>query len=194
MKTVSMVMQKGGAGKTTICDQLAYNLKERGYKVAVQDLDDQQGSYFENYLAEDEEPDIMLVDTRGALDAGIVLDGQNVTIGDIIESSDLVIIPYELQEDCARPCARVVNICNERGVPYRILFNKVDMRRVTDQIVYQEVCQTYPGHLFKTSIRQGTAVGAARLLKTSINNTNPGSNPAKDFANVTDELLGVLNG
>ena len=47
-KTISLIMQKGGSGKTTICDQLAFSLREMGKTVEVIDLDDQQSSRFVN--------------------------------------------------------------------------------------------------------------------------------------------------
>ena len=52
-KTIALIMQKGGSGKTTICDQLAFSLKEQGKTVEVLDLDDQQGSRFQNEGIED---------------------------------------------------------------------------------------------------------------------------------------------
>ena len=82
-KTIALVMQKGGSGKTTICDQLAFSLKEMGKKVEVIDLDDQQSSRFANEYYDD--PDYTIIDTRGALDMPIELNGQNLSIEAIIE-------------------------------------------------------------------------------------------------------------
>ncbi len=190
-KTIALVMQKGGSGKTTICDQLAFSLKEQGKTVEVLDLDDQQSSRFENEGIEN--PDYTIIDTRGALDMPIDLNGQALSIEDVIESSDLVLIPFLPEADSEAPLANVVNRCNKVGTDYRIVFNKLDLRRVVDQIMFQNVCADYPGKVLKTSLHQGTAVSQARLLSKSINEVDTNSKPAKDFAALVKEVLEVVN-
>lgn len=190
-KTIALVMQKGGSGKTTICDQLAFSLKEKGKTVEVLDLDDQQGSRFQNEgIAE---PDYTLIDTRGALDMPIDLNGEALSIEDIIESSDLVLIPFLPEADSEAPLANVVNRCNKVGTDYRIIFNKLDLRRVVDQIMFQNICADYPGKVLKTALHQGTAVSQARLLSKSINEVDTNCKPAKDFAALLKEVLEVVD-
>lgn len=184
-------MQKGGSGKTTICDQLAFSLKEQGKSVEVLDLDDQQGSRFVN--TGDENPEYTIVDTRGALDMPIHLNGNALSIEDIIESSDLVLIPFLPEADSEAPLANVVNRCKKVGTDFRIVFNKLDLRRVVDQIMFQNICADYPGKVLKTALHQGTAVSQARLLSKSINEVDTNSKPAKDFALLVNEVLEVVN-
>ncbi len=190
-KTIALVMQKGGSGKTTICDQLAFSLKERGKTVEVLDLDDQQGSRFQNENIDN--PDYTIIDTRGALDMPIDLNGEALSIEDVIESSDLVLIPFLPEADSEAPLANVVKRCNKVETDYRIVFNKLDLRRIVDQIMFQNVCADYPGKVLKTALHQGTAVSQARLLSKSINEIDSNSKPAKDFAALVDEVLGVVD-
>lgn len=190
-KTIALIMQKGGSGKTTICDQLAFSLKEQGKTVEVLDLDDQQGSRFQNEGIED--PEYTIIDTRGALDMPIDLNGRALSIEDIIESSDLVLIPFLPEADSEAPLANVVNRCNKVGTDFRIIFNKLDLRRVVDQIMFQNICADYPGKVLKTALHQGTAVSQARLLSKSINEIDTNSKPAKDFAALVKEVLEVVN-
>ena len=190
-KTIALIMQKGGSGKTTICDQLAFSLKEEGKTVEVLDLDDQQGSRFQNEGIED--PEYTIIDTRGALDMPIDLNGRALSIEDIIESSDLVLIPFLPEADSEAPLANVVNRCNKVGTDFRIIFNKLDLRRVVDQIMFQNICADYPGKVLKTALHQGTAVSQARLLSKSINEIDTNSKPAKDFAALVKEVLEVVN-
>ena len=190
-KTIALIMQKGGSGKTTICDQLAFSLKEQGKTVEVLDLDDQQGSRFQNEGIED--PEYTIIDTRGALDMPIDLNGRALSIEDIIESSDLVLIPFLPEADSEAPLANVVNRCNKVGTDFRIIFNKLDLRRVVDQIMFQNICADYPGKVMKTALHQGTAVSQARLLSKSINEIDTSSTPAKDFAALVKEVLEVVN-
>lgn len=190
-KTIALIMQKGGSGKTTICDQLAFSLKEQGKSVEVLDLDDQQGSRFVN--TGDENPEYTIIDTRGALDMPIHLNGNALSIEDIIESSDLVLIPFLPEADSEAPLANVVNRCKKVGTDFRIVFNKLDLRRVVDQIMFQNICADYPGKVLKTALHQGTAVSQARLLSKSINEVDTSSKPAKDFALLVNEVLEVVN-
>ena len=190
-KTIALIMQKGVSGKTTICDQLAFSLKEQGKTVEVLDLDDQQGSRFQNEGIED--PEYTIIDTRGALDMPIDLNGRALSIEDIIESSDLVLIPFLPEADSEAPLANVVNRCNKVGTDFRIMFNKLDLRRVVDQIMFQNICADYPGKVMKTALHQGTAVSQARLLSKSINEIDTSSKPAKDFAALVKEVLEVVN-
>lgn len=190
-KTIALIMQKGGSGKTTICDQLAFSLKEQGKSVEVLDLDDQQGSRFVN--TGDENPEYTIIDTRGALDMPIHLNGNALSIEDIIESSDLVLIPFLPEADSEAPLANVVNRCKKVGTDFRIVFNKLDLRRVVDQIMFQNICADYPGKVLKTALHQGTAVSQARLLSKSINEVDTNSKPAKDFALLVNEVLEVVN-
>ena len=192
-KTISLVMQKGGSGKTTICDQLAFSLREMGKAVEVLDLDDQQSSRFDNGELEGE-PDFTIIDTRGALDMPIELNGEALSIEDIIESSDLIIIPFLPEADSETPLANVVKRCEKVGTDYRIIFNRLDLRRVVDQIMFQNICADYPGKVMKTALHKGTAVSQARLLRKSINEVDSNSKPAKDFAALVKEIMEVVNG
>ena len=192
-KTIALVMQKGGSGKTTICDQLAFSLREKGETVEVLDLDDQQSSRFDN-IGYTEEPNFTIIDTRGALDMPINLNGEYLSIEDIIESSDLVLIPFLPEADSEMPLKNVVTRCEKVGTDYRIIFNKLDMRRVVDQIMFQNICADYPGKVMKTALHQGTAISQARLLSKSINEVDSNSKPAKDFKALLAEILEVLNG
>ena len=136
-KTISLVMQKGGSGKTTICDQLAFSLKEQGKTVEVLDLDDQQGSRFKNEGIEN--PEYTIIDTRGALDMPIDLNGQALSIEDVIESSDLVLIPFLPEADSEAPLANVVNRCNKVGTDYRIIFNKLDLSKHLRRLSWKSI-------------------------------------------------------
>ena len=87
----------------------------------------------------------------------------------------------------------MVNRCKKVGTDFRIIFNKLDLRRVVDQIMFQNICADYPGKVLKTALHQGTAVSQARLLSKSINEIDTSSKPAKDFAALVKEVLEVVN-
>src|SRR5690606_26034540 len=59
MKTVALVSQKGGSGKTTLSLNLAIAAKERGHSVVVIDLDPQQSATRWSRLRQNDSPVIV---------------------------------------------------------------------------------------------------------------------------------------
>lgn len=86
MFTVLYLNQKGGVGKTTLADELAFALERRGKTVAFVTTDPQGGSVHE--VCEDpdfaETCDYQIVDTAGSLSDGI---------GDWCRAADLILVP-----------------------------------------------------------------------------------------------------
>ena len=192
MKTISFVMQKGGAGKTTLCDELAHTLKDRGYKVEVSDLDDQQSSYFESNVVGDEEPDFLLFDTKGSLDTGISVGNQVISVPDVVESSDIVIIPCTLESDSKDQLPKVVSLCEEKKVPYLIVMNRTDFRRELDRMIFSEITSEYSGHVAKTHIVQSTQIGKARAIHASVAQVDKRSKGAVAISAFADEILEMI--
>ena len=192
MKTISFVMQKGGAGKTTLCDELAHALKDRGFKVEVSDVDDQQSSYFENTLTDGEEPDFLIFDTKGSMDTGISLGNQVISVADIVESSDLVIIPCTLESDCKDQLPKVVNLCEEKGVKYLIVMNRADFRRELDRLIFSEVTSEFSNHVAKTVIVQSAHIAKARAIHSSAAQVDKRSKGAVAISALADEILGLI--
>ncbi len=194
MKTITLAMQKGGTGKSVIADQLGYNLKDRGYKVQVLDLDPQQSSEFENYLSDDEEPDFQIVDTRGALDLGIKMEGSEVSIEDIIETSDLVIIPVLPENESIDPLSKIARLCEAQEANWKIVVNQYDRRHIVDSIIYDDIKATYPEHILETTLSRSEALKKARLAKVAVKEIDPKARYTSEFDRLTDEILEVLNG
>lgn len=193
MITISLVNKKGGVGKTTLCDEIAHHLASRGYKVEVTDLDDQQGSYFVNNITDGEEPDFNIIDTRGASDLNIDLGGVAVTVPDIIESSDLVVIPSPLKADCVEQLPKTVDICEAKGIPYVIVPNMTNFNYTNDRIMYQELNRNHPGRVSRTSVAQSTFIDQARTYKTTVLDVNKRSKGAVAISVLVDELLEMVN-
>ena len=73
MFTILFLNQKGGVGKTTIADELAFALERRGKSVAFVSTDPQGGSIHEacSEPEQAEQCDFQVVDTAGVLKDGI---------------------------------------------------------------------------------------------------------------------------
>ena len=66
MKTIVLVNQKGGVGKTTFADEIAWGLERRGREVGFINLDPQGGASHEQKTVEGEKA-VTVVDTPGYL-------------------------------------------------------------------------------------------------------------------------------
>ena len=86
MFTILFLNQKGGVGKTTLADELAFALERRGSTVAFVSTDPQGGSVHEVCDDPDyaESCDYQIVDTAGVLNDGM---------GDWCRAADVILIP-----------------------------------------------------------------------------------------------------
>lgn len=143
MRIVSVAQQKGGEGKSTLTIHLAAALAASGSRVLVVDVDPQQSSawWFEHGpefafdLAADTDVanlsrlrelpyDVVLVDTPGSLHDLPVLTA-------VLDVSDFVVLPSKASALSIAPLTRTLNEhVIPRGLPYRVLANKVDPRQV----------------------------------------------------------------
>lgn len=108
MFTVLYLNQKGGVGKTTLADELAFALERRGKTVAFVTTDPQGGSVHE--VCEDpdfaETCDYQIVDTAGSLSDGI---------GDWCRAADLILVPMLPSTRDMEPTMRTIDIAKESG-------------------------------------------------------------------------------
>jgi chromosome partitioning protein len=84
MKTILVTNQKGGVGKTTIADELAFALERRGYTVCFQNLDPQGGVIHAPSMPKLDEDDFLIVDTPPQL---------HKDFADWCKFADLILIP-----------------------------------------------------------------------------------------------------
>ena len=108
MYTVLFLNQKGGVGKTTLADELAFALERRGKTVAFVSTDPQGGSIHEVCDDPDfaESCDFQIVDTAGALRHGM---------DDWCRAADLILIPMLPSTRDMEPTMRTLKIARNSG-------------------------------------------------------------------------------
>jgi chromosome partitioning protein len=140
MKTIAVISQKGGAGKTTIATNLAVAAVQDGKAVLVLDLD-QQPNAFGWYQTREDKQGLTVVPTHHAaipsLLEGAAREGVDVVLVDTagkteaaaraaVETCDVVLVPCEPSPHDLRAIQDTVELCSARGVVPHIVLNKVE--------------------------------------------------------------------
>ncbi len=105
MKTILIINQKGGVGKSLIADEISFALERDGIISNHIDLDQQGGALHDS----NQNPDAMVqvVDTPGALQKELT---------DWIEAADFIIIPTKMTLRDQEPLIRMIEIME----PYKL--------------------------------------------------------------------------
>lgn len=111
MKTVLVCNQKGGCGKTTISEALAFRFLEESIPFIYYDLDKQGGSYFKDH--KDEDAVVAIVDTPGALQKDM---------NKWIDEADYIIIPTRCSIRDKEPLERMIAAVEKAGKANKTLF------------------------------------------------------------------------
>lgn len=125
MYNILILNQKGGVGKTTIADELAFALERRDYSVVFQNLDNQGGAVHQPSMADGTE-DFAVIDTPGSL---------NKDFSKWAKAADVVLMPTHASNLDLIPLLRCWDIVKDSGTKARlaIVVNEYDERRRADQ-------------------------------------------------------------
>ena len=111
MKTILVCSEKGGVGKTTIADELAFSLDRAELSYNFYDLDAQGGCIHEKREFDDSE--YTIVDTPGALQEDMV---------GWMKSSDLIIIPTRPSMRDIPPLQTMIDIIEDNKINVPVIF------------------------------------------------------------------------
>lgn len=122
MKTILITNQKGGVGKSMLCDELCFAAERDQIIYSLYDLD-QQGSLTHEAI-ENEDAAVAFVDTPGALQADM---------SKWIEAADMIIIPTLMTRKDLAPLERMIEIMEPYKGQKEILFilNEWDRTNMT---------------------------------------------------------------
>jgi chromosome partitioning protein len=204
MKTISIISQKGGAGKTTLAVHIAVAAHLAGLEAAILDLDQQASAEAWGQWREDAPPEVLpakgatlprTLDKCRAAGAGlIVLDTPGTAEGAgraPVDAADLILIP-------CRPAAFDLHAIQQsadlaRGRLAFVVFNAVppsarairaDAREITERIGLPIA----PVHLAeRASYRRATEEGK------TVQETEPGGKAAAEIAGLWDWICEQVN-
>ena len=212
MKIIAVANQKGGVGKTTVAMQLAAHLS-RTFRMLVVDVDPQGSTtwWAQNMaehipfdFADDHDPavltrlrelgdlyDLVVVDTPGSLEDTRTLEA-------VLDAADYVIVPVVPEPMAIDPTIRTVSrLIEPRGLPYRVLLNRVDGRIPGQYQQWQTVLQDSFGLLtFQSYLRQYLSHAHAPMLGrlvTNLADTRRAEGTIADITRVGLELTSYLS-
>lgn len=155
-KVVTIAQQKGGAGKTTIAAHVAVALVERGYRVAVIDIDPQGSLTKWHYIREEHFGEGNTGLTFSAL-SGWRIGGEisrlrrthDIVLIDspphvesearaAIRHADMVIIPVQPSPTDLWATMATVELCQVEEIPAHIVLNRVNTQsRIYDRVKHE---------------------------------------------------------
>ncbi|MGI5493900.1 AAA family ATPase [Microtetraspora malaysiensis] len=207
---VAVANQKGGVGKSLLSLGLAAVTADASGKAFLVDIDPQSTTAEVADRAEraglalpfdytaDTDPthlgklrkvrgvDMILVDCPGSLEGRDVLAA-------VLDQADFVVIPYVHDPFYVTPTRRTAAMCAERGVPYRVLINRVDPRRGSGPLEdAQAVLDKLELPRFRSFVREYAAHSHAHVegvMITQYRGDRNAGNARDDIRRVHTELL-----
>lgn len=200
---LSVAQQKGGAGKTTICTNIAVYLSTLGKKVAIIDLDPQASTSMwyelrQNNIADNsmdlllhdfslrnvlemhhKNYDIILVDTPPHVKESAV---------NVVKLSDFVIIPCQLSPLDIWATQPVLDIASETKTAHFMVLNRVpSASRVSETL--KESLRDNKLPLSQTAIGNRNSFVSAFLHGSGVTELEPKSQASLEIKSLTNEVI-----
>jgi chromosome partitioning protein len=158
MKTVLIANSKGGVGKTTLSDELIFELERRDKKVSFISLDPQGGALHEPSLSSDDD-DYMVIDTPGYV---------SKDFSKWIDNADIVLFPTTPSIFDLMPLQKYIELFkkNKKQKKYGVVINMHDERRIVDR-EFEEALNNF-GYPLITKIPGTTAIKKAQANKERV--------------------------
>ena len=181
MKTILVVNQKGGTGKTTICDELAFACERAGIVYDFYDLDSQGGSLHDPVTHEDSI--VSIVDTPGALQP---------EMGTWMSEADLILIPTRPTVRDVKPLERMIQLVKENNIEVPVVCVIMGWNRYRGTAEFMEYAETMYPALEILTIPQTEGFVQAALSGISIVEYAPESLGAKKVLDLVAVVMKKL--
>ncbi len=182
MKTILVMNQKGGVGKTLIANELAFALERDNIPFNFYDMDGQGSSLHKT--AKMDGAEVQIVDTAGVL---------NVKMNEWIENADFIVIPTMMSYENMHPLERMIELCGKFKAtkPILYVFNRANRFSITrDFISWFDT--TYPD-LKTATLSETIAFAQSGLLGKSVVEFQPNNKGSKDIEKIYSIIKYELN-
>lgn len=181
-KTILLVNQKGGVGKTTFADEIAWGLKRRGHKVGFGNLDPQGGANHEQSILDDDDA-VNVIDTPGFLSDDTAEAAKN---------ADIALIPVQPGTLGLKPMKRTIKIVTEANpdLSVGIIVNNFAANQTVDRQFLElleaddlPVLGTVPT---AAAFKQGSALGKSVV---EMNKNSKAAHAVEEILDAIEEAL-----
>ena len=198
MKTIAIISQKGGAGKTTLAVHLATAAHLAGITAAIFDLDPQASAEAWGQWRDDKPPEVVpakaatltrSLDRARAAGVGLVIldtpGAAEGAAGAAAEAADLILIPCRQSGADLHAIQQSVRLARMAGKPAAVVFNaippqsrdvKADAREIAQEITSKAAIPICPVH-----IAQRAAIAAAYDEGSTVLERDPQSRAAQEI-------------
>ncbi|WP_176559578.1 ParA family protein [Rubellimicrobium roseum] len=203
MKTICVVAQKGGAGKTTTARNLSVAAAETGKRVCLIDTDPQQSLRQWWDARESDEPKLFSVGPEDDLAAVMqtmrdhfdlcVIDtppAASTSLQPVLEASDLAIVPVRTSGDDLRAVGATLNLLKQTKTPFVFLLSQVLPRAKVTTMALQTLAQH--GRVAPVQVAQRTIYAEASVTGQGVTETTD-TRAAEEFQSLYGYIEGVMD-
>lgn len=184
MATIIFLAQKGGVGKSTLADEVAFSLERTQTPFSFFDLDPQGGTL--HATAKNPDSQIAVVDTPGSL---------TPEAGKWIGAADAIVIPTRASRRDIAPLLRIVDVAKVRASGKAILivlnfWNRYSVNRDFLEWLKQKFAapQGYAGKLAIAALPQSEAILQASNAAKSVVAFAPRAQAAKSMMTIVNTV------
>jgi chromosome partitioning protein len=202
VQVLSVVAQKGGAGKTTTARNLSVAAAETGKRVCLIDTDPQQSLRQWWDAREAEEPRLFSIGPNDDLAAVLrnmrdhfdlaVIDtppAASTSLQPVLEASDLAIIPVRTSGDDLRAVGATLNLLKQTKTPWVFLLSQVLPRAKITTVALQTLAQY--GRVAPVQVAQRTIYSEASVSGEGVTETTD-ARAAEEFRALYVYVQGVM--
>lgn len=113
----------------------------------------------------------------------------NLLTVNALHCSDLILVPAKPEKFSIQGIDVVKKFADENNIPFKIIFNQVNIRSLLHRRIIENTKQQFNGHLINQNIRNTIVLAEAFENAANIFYYKSESSGAEDFIKVADELL-----
>jgi chromosome partitioning protein len=199
MRSIAIVSQKGGSGKSTLSVHLAVAALRAGQKVAIIDTDPQGSAAAWGETRESEDPAVVAIaagELVGALAEArsegfdvVIIDTApraSASLANIVQAADFALIPIRPSAFDVATAEQTQRITTAAGTPFAFVLNECPAR--APEIAESRAALEQLGPVLDVTIGERRVYGRALQTGLSVQEFDPSSDAAREIERAWSEI------